>query len=285
LAGGAVTVTANVAGDSTGAAPTGTVTFTDTEANNGVGAVVGTAALGSKGSAVLSTKTLSDGYHLITATYPGDTNYAGSGSMSVQVYVGDFTFAAASSTASAVAGQSTSAITLTYTGSEDFSTVAPGYGITLACSGLPTGAACDFSTTSIVPTDNSNGTTTGTATVAISTTGPLLQQASLYKPRKQWGGGIPIALAGLLVLGLPLAFRRRRLFSALLGLALLAALVNLGACNGNNGPNGKYNVTNPGTAAGTSTVTVTATLNAGGTYGTVLHTVPITLTVTADGAQ
>jgi len=285
LAGNAVTVTARVAGDSTSAAPTGTVTFTDTAANNGAGTVVGTASLGSNGSATLSTKTLSGGYHLIIATYPGDTNYAGSGSMSVQVYVGDFTIAAGSSTASAVAGQSTSAITLTYTGSEDFTSVISGSGITLACSGLPSGAACDFSTTSIVPTDNSNGTTTGTATVAISTTGPLLQQASLHSPQKPWKGGIPIALAGLLVLGLPLAFRRRRLFTPLICLVLLAGLVNLCACNNNNGPNGQYNVTNPGTPAGTSTVTVTATLNGGTMYGTLSHTVPITLTVTADGAQ
>jgi subtilase family serine protease len=283
LAGNAVTVTANVAGDSSGAAPTGTITFTDTEANKGAGAVVGTATLGSNGSATLTTKTLSDGYHLITATYPGDTNYAASASFSIQVYIGDFTLTASPSTASAVAGQSTSAVTLTYTGSQDFSSITSGPGITLACSGLPTGAACNFSTTAIVPSDNSDGTTTGAATVTISTTGPLLSQASLNRPRNPWEAKIPMALAGLFVLGLPLAFRRRRLFTAFLGLALLAVLGSLTACNKNNGPNGQYNVTNPGTAAGTSTVTVTATLNT--TSGALAHTAPITLTVTADGAN
>lgn len=282
LAGNSITFSARVVGDSGGTSPTGTVTFTDAAASNGSGAPIGTAGVASNGVASLTIKTLAGGLHFITANYGGDANYNSSGSQSIETEIGDFTLASSPGTATVAAGQASSAITLTYAGTADFSQqlagLPGGSSVLLTCSGLPSGANCAFSPSAIVPTDNSNGTTSGTAAMTITTEGPTLVQVSNQPPRKPWAGSSPLALAGLLALGLPLAFRRRRYFSALLGAALLAVVSTLGGCNGSLG--GQYNVTSPGTPAGTSTVTVTATLN-GGIYGTLAHTATVTLTVTA----
>lgn len=279
LANNSVTIIANVAGDTNGTVPTGTVTFIDTAANSGAGATVGTAPVSNNGSATLITKALTAGQHLIIASYSGDGNFAASSSQSIAVLVGDFTFAAGSSSASVTAGQSTSSINLTYTGTMDFSSVLYGATISLSCSGLPAGATCNFTPAALSPTDNSNGTTSAAATVTITTVGPTLVKASLAAPRKPWGGEIPVTLAGLLALGLPLVRRRRKLFSALLGVIVLFAVTGLGGCSSG----GQYNVTNPGTAAGTDSVIVTATLNGGAYYGTLTHSATIALTVTAAG--
>ena len=81
---------------------------------------------------------------------------------------------------------------------------------------------------------------------------------------------------------MPLAFRRRRTFTALLGLALLAAVATLNGC-GSSTP--VYKVTNVGTPAGASNVTITATVNGGAAYGTLTHTATVALTVNAQGSM
>lgn len=281
-----VILSALVTGDSSGAVPTGTVTFTDAAANNGSGAAIGTATVAASGTAALTTKALTGGTHFIVASYSGDNNFAASVSQAIEVIIGDFTFASGSSTASAAAGQSTAAITLTYTGTADFTQFSDGSAlgtVQLSCSGLPAGAACSFSNGVITPAEVANGTAAGTATLTISTTGPTLQQARGGAPPKPGRGAGTMALAGLLVLGLPFAFRRRRHFSALLGLVLLAAIAGLNGCGGSTPLS--YVISNPGTAAGTTAVTVTATINGGAIYGTLSHSATINLTVTAQGGS
>ena len=224
--------------------------------------------------------TLAAGTHYIYAMYGGDANYAGSMSKSFPILVGDFTIAASPTSASATAGQSTGKITLTYNGTMDFSQYLYGgsSGVTLACSGLPQGAACVFSSTNIVPMASQNGTTQGSATLTIATEGPTLQaSAATGRP----GATLPAALAGLLVLCVPLALRRRRFLGALMGMALLVLAAGLNGCSSTTTSSG-YHITNPGTPAGTSTVTVTATVS-GGVAGTLSHTATVTLTVAAAG--
>lgn len=277
LAQTATNITAFVTGDGNGPAPTGTVTFTDAAANQGKGANIGTAPVGTNGVVSFRATSLPAGKRYVYATYGGDANYTGSQSQSIAILVGDFTLAASPGSVSATAGQSTGTITLTYNGTADFSQYLMGSpyassGVTLACSSLPKGAACDFTSTNIVPAVNPDGTTSGTATLTISTAGPTLQ-ASV--PR---GGALPAALAGVLGLGLTLVLRRRRFRASLLGLAMLAFL---NGCGGGGNKSG-YTVTNPGTPAGNSTVTVTATVN-GGAFGTLSHTAMVTLKVTAAG--
>jgi hypothetical protein len=78
--------------DSDGAAPTGTVTFTDIDDSTTVGTapVTGTPGVPSSvratASAVLTTSTLSRGNHDIAATYGGDSNY-GASAMSASSFV------------------------------------------------------------------------------------------------------------------------------------------------------------------------------------------------------
>ena len=291
LAGNNLSFLADVSGDSGQATPTGNVTFTDMAANNGAGAPIGTAPLGSSGTAALTTSSLTGGTHFIVAGYPGDNNFAASSSQSIGVVIGDFSFTSGVSTATVAAGQSTGPITLTYTGTSDFTAwlsaaEAPdGSAVQLSCSGLPSGAACSFSSAVITPTDTTGGTT-GTATVTISTTGPMLQLGgSQLRGRSQphrWNGAGSMALAGLLALGIPFAFRRRY-FSTLLGVALLAVTAGAGGCGG--GAINGYTVTGPGTPAGASAVVVTATINGGELAGTLSHSVTINLTVTAPGGN
>lgn len=287
LAQTATQITATITGDGNGTAPTGTVTFTDAAANQGKGATIGKAAV-ANGIATLSVSTLTAGTHDIFATYGGDANYTGSSSQAFPILVGDFTLTASPATVSATAGQSTSAITLTYTGSMDFlqylyGTPYANSGVTLACSGLPAGAACDFTSTAIVPTDNADGTTTGTTTLTISTEGPTLQAAARRPGRAIPVTPGPLVLGGLALLGLPVVLRRRRLLGRLLTLGLLLFAAGLYGCGGGGGGGGNgYRIANPGTPGGNSSVVVTATVNGGGA-GTLMHSATITLTVAAAG--
>ena len=275
-----VSISATVTADTSGTAPTGTITFVDAANKN---ATVGTAAVGANGAATLTTKTLTGGKHFIVANYSGDTNFAASSSQSIEVVIGDFTVSVNPTLASVAAGQGTP-ITFTYKGSGDFTKMPGGStmgSISLSCSGLPTGAQCGFSTAVIAPTVGSDGSTSGSATVTITTTGPTLQQAANQTPRGPFGSAAPLAAAGFFVFSLPLVFRKRRMFIAFLSLMLLAVAAGLNGCGSSTQ---SYKITNPGTAAGTSTVSITATVNGGATYGTLTRTATVAFTVNAQGS-
>jgi subtilase family serine protease len=276
-----ISLTATVTGDFTGTAPTGTVTFTDASANNGAGATIGTAPLGAAANgqavATLSASSLSAGTHSVTASYSGDTNYIGSGSQATQVSVIAMTLSLSSSSASVMAGQNTSAIPISFATNPIFTDYYYWW-VNLTCTGLPAGATCVFSPGSFDPTYNSTtGILSGSSSVNIYTNGPTLQQAAIVPQRKPWRGLGSLALAGLLSLGL--RRRRHRLFASLAALAMLAFFLGLGGCGGSGG---KYNITNPGTAAGTYAVTVTGTMVVE-PFGTYTTTSTLNLTVTAAG--
>lgn len=272
-----IVLSALVAANSSGASPTGTVTFTDASANNGAGASIGTATLSGSQTVTLSTSSLAAGTHSVTATYSGDTNYAGSTSVAQTISIIKMTLGLSVPSSSVTAGQSTSPVTLSFSTNPIFTNYYYS-NVTLACSGLPAGAACAFASTSILPSYNSStGILSGSTTFLVTTTGPTLQKAALAPPRNPWGGPGSLALAGLLALGI--SRRHRRLFSSLAFLALLAFALALGACNGGSG--GQYNITNPGTPAGTYPVTVTGTITL--PWATYTTTADFNLTVTAPG--
>jgi len=275
-----ITLTATVVGDFTGAAPTGTVTFTDATANNGAGATIGTAPIGApadgEAQATLSASSLSPGTHSVTASYSGDANYIGSGSQAAQVSIIDMTLTPGSASAAVTAGQNTSAIPISFSTNPIFANYYYS-DVTLSCSGLPAGAVCVFTQNPIFPTYNSTkGILSGSASFTIYTNGPTLQQASVAPPQKPWRGLGTLALAGLLGLG----FRRRcrRLLASLAALTILVLFLGLGGCGGGGG----YNITSPGTAAGTYPVTLTGTM-AVSPFGTYTTTTTFNLTVTAAG--
>ena len=110
----------------------------------------------------------------------------------------------------------------------------------------------------------------------IDTNGPTLQQAENTPPVTPWGGAGTLAVVGLL--GFGLFRRRRRLLASLSVMLLLVFFAGLGGC----GSGGKYNITNPGTAAGTYAVTITGTM-AVQPFGTYTTTTKVNLTVTGPG--
>ncbi|KAA6463199.1 TIGR03118 family protein [Acidobacteria bacterium AB60] len=134
--------------------------------------------------------------------------------------------------------------------------------VQLACSGLPAGTACQFSSPSV--TISGSGTAQTTLTVSSSTTYTPPPGYGLRAPGGWMKGGSGIALAaitpaaGLLVLGT----LRRRKFLTMLGVVALGLVVSLGAtgCGGKN--SSSSGGTTVATPTGTSQFTVTATSGA-----------------------
>ncbi len=135
--------------------------------------------------------------------------------------------------------------------------------LTLSCSGAPSEAACTVSPASLALSNGGSGS----ATVSVTTTAASVLPPVLPPRPRPWPPA-PLAwlLAGLLAAGLALS-RRKSLRLAALACLLAAAI----ACGG---PSSPPPPVNPGTPAGTYTLTVTATASTGGA-----RTVALTLTV------
>jgi VCBS repeat protein/Big-like domain-containing protein len=209
------------------------------------------------GSAPFSV-TAPPGTYTVTAEYIGDAVLAPSSS-SVKVIVGpppapDYTVSASPQSATITAGQ-TAMFTLTVTPSGGFSS-----SVTFGCAGLPAGANCSFSPSSVTP----NGTPVSVS-LAISTTAP--HTAGVFKPGSQprlYAIGATLAFGLMLLDG-----RRRRKKLAMV--AVLSVVALLASCGGG-GPSTTPPNMIPTTPKGTTTITVTAASSSN-------HSVPITLTV------
>src|ERR1700685_995923 len=250
-AGTSVTLTATVKPSvASSKTPTGTVTFSDATLGK-----LGTGTLNSSGVATFISAALAGASYSITATYGGDTNFSGSTSSPVPYSVQDFKIAANPTTVTVTAPGQSGTTTLTITPLGGFSQA-----LSYSCTGLPPEASCTF------PTAATGGTLT------ITTTAP-----SSRLDQNPFGhhGGIfyAVLLPGFLGLVISAGNRKRRLRGVrLLSLVAVLALstVWMPACGGSSG-----GPSNPGTPAGTSTVTVTAATSG----GTLSHPVTITLTV------
>ncbi len=168
-----VTITATINTASSGAAPTGTVSFVDVPRNGvpvslGMPAVVGVAAttdFPATGTASV-TVTLPLGQNSITATYSGDTNYAASPASTakvINVTAGtQGTFVVTGTAVTVVAGSSaTSTITVTPSGG-----FTGDVQITCAGMGLPAGVTCTPNPLTISITGANPAT--GVLTVAVA---------------------------------------------------------------------------------------------------------------------
>jgi hypothetical protein len=135
--------------------------------------------------------------------------------------------------------------------------------VSLACSGLPGAATCNFSPSSLPV--SSTSVATGTVTI---------QTAQTMKTERLRVGRSGVAFALLLPVGSVLIFRRRRLSGARVDrIRLLGVLIAFVAVSGLFvGCSSSTKVT-PGTPPGTSTVTMTATA------GSVTQTMTFGLTV------
>jgi hypothetical protein len=173
----------------------------------------------------------------------------------------DFQLSVNPTTLTIVAGQSGTA-TFSVTPENGFNSQ-----VSLACSGLPSEAACSFSPTSVTP----NGAA-ASSTLTVTTTA---KSAVLREPMGSYQHPIYAVLLPVLVALFGFSARRRRGRGGLqlLGvLILLVAALGLTSCNGGNSVTG-----NPGTPPGTSMVSVSASTNGA---GAISHAATLTITIT-----
>src|SRR5262249_18820660 len=136
--------------------------------------------------------------------------------------------------------------------------------VTLACSGLPTGANCSFSPSSVTPT----GGAPATSMLTISTT---RAQASLTWPPRFIFYTMLLPIGGLALLGAGFTSRKKRLLGIALVCLLCSGLIFLAACGGGSSSSGGGG--GGGTPPGTYTITVT------GTSGSLSNSQAVSLTV------
>jgi hypothetical protein len=244
-----VTLTATVQGN----APTGTVTFL-----NGT-TTLGTAPI-SGNSANLTTTFASAGSVSLTASYGGDPNNLASTSSPVTVTIVAPSFAVAVSPASATVtpGQSAT-FTVTVTPAGGFATA-----VTLSCGALPSQASCTFAAPSVTPSDDQPVQVKLTVSTAASVAD--LRQSPLGLP-PWFPTGAVVSLAGLLGLARVrrASFRWRQLLQVMALMTITWALsASFIGCGGGgsttpNGGDGGTTPSNPGTPAGTSTISISAT--------------------------
>ncbi len=263
VAGQAVTLSATVT-TSAGGTLTGTVTFLSG------GTQIGSAALSAQGIATLTTTGMPAGAQSLSAQYSGNSIFAASTSNSVSLTVSaaspGFSIAIAPASGSVSAG-ATSTATVTLSASGGYSGM-----VSLACSGLPAGAACTFSPPSVTLSGAAQ-----TAVMSITTAMPTAQLLTVPGSDPTSPGPPFAPLLAVLLAPLTTRCRRRRgkpgnsRRLTWLGWVLMAGALTYG-CHG--GSSGGMSTPSGRTPAGTYTVTVTAT------GGSSSQTTTYTLTVT-----
>ncbi len=246
LVGTALTFKAAITGGTPTA--TGTVSLLDG------GTQIGQQTLDTSAAATFDVSNLSVGVHTLTLSYSGDTNYAPATSASFSQSVTDFQLALTTASQTVTAG-STASYPLTVTPQAGFTG-----SVTFTCSGLPTLSTCTAPALTV-------GATTATETVTISTTA-----STTALNRRPEGMTYACMLLGCLSLcGLAKSNRKTaKRFFLLLPIFCALAFGPI-ACGGGS------KQTIPGTPAGTSSFTITATTTQGGV--TVTHNSTGTLIV------
>ncbi len=247
---------ADVAGKSGFGVPTGYVTFDD----NGSPLVAGSSlALNSQGNTATPNGILNfdTGTHTISATYFGDLSFNGSSTTTSQTFTitpGFYPTNPSPSTVMISSPGSSGQASFSVSSSTGFSGT-----ITLSCSGLPTGAACQFSPSSVTATGSP---ATTPATVTVTTTAATTTGASdmlHFRPRSssaQWLALGVWTVFSIALIGVPGRGSHRFL------LALLALILLAPACGGGGSSSPPPPPPPPSTPAGTYNVVVKASSGA-----------------------
>jgi hypothetical protein len=296
-----VTLTATIATGSSGAAPTGTVVFVETQqgrtATLGTAPLVGTAAdpktrAPATGTATLQVTLTGIGTKSITATYSGEANYAAAGpsaAIIVRLTAGTTGTFSVMGTSVIVAAGSSATSTITVTPSAGFT---GNVQITCAGTGLPPGVMCTPNPLTIAVTGAA--AVTGQLTVSVAAPSTTLSASrisdgsSLYAspaaiPQANtngrnvngwWTLGAGTGLGAILLLLLP-ALRGRKQLRAALGLGLLCVLsFTLGCGGGSSGGGGGTTAVATHTSMSVSATKLPSTMN----------DFAFTVTVTSSGA-
>jgi hypothetical protein len=252
-----VTLTASLTQGSSLASATGSVVFSVN------GATLGASPL-SGGTATFTTTGLPVGSDTIQASYSGDASsgaVAGQTSVTINAVAPAFTISASPNSLTLTAGAS-GTVVLNLAANQTFAGT-----VSFSCSGAPSESSCSINPSSLGLGANQ----TGNVAVVIATTAKNNQYQALN--RSGWGtaaGGM--SLAGLFLLLIP----RKRSITRLIAIWIFAlscgsSLLLLSGCGDSN----KY----PGTPAGTSRITVTATA------GSITVTQVINLTINQGSGQ
>jgi hypothetical protein len=179
----------------------------------------------------LNTTTLQPGSHDVEVDYFGDSNHPASHSLPATLNVlppaAGFTLSSSTAALTAAQGTTSSTVTFTATPMRGFQST-----ITFACTGgLPSGATCLFTPSSVAITSSAAATTT--LTIALVASGGEIPdtQASTHPAVVSVGGGV--TLAGLILLVIPRRYhgftRLRRLLVVLVALSPFAFITGCGS--------------------------------------------------------
>jgi hypothetical protein len=253
------TLTAHVSADLAGL-PSGVVNFRSGQTD------LGSAVLDGEGNASLVTDLLSAGTHQVVAIYQGQSSYQASTSKPEQVHadastVAGFTVAVTPTSLSTTVGNFVSAV-VTVTPVNGFNAY-----VSLSCNGLPVNTTCNFTPTNVLASCSAGTCTPATSSMQIQTQEPSPLIAEFLVP----------VLFGLAGLG---ALKRGAWRNVVLAMLAFAGALGITACAQryrylNHGPPG-----NPGTPAGTYTVTVEAQSSTGSATTTPPTEPQLTLTIT-----
>jgi hypothetical protein len=181
--------------------------------------------------------------------------------VSLTVAAPDFTIAASALSPASVSAGGSATSTITIAPTNGFNGT-----VSFACSSI-TGGGIPAPTCSFNPSSVSNGS--GTPTLTISTTAA---HASLTSPSRVTLYAMWLPIGGLALLGTSFAARKKRFWSVVLGCLVFSDLILLAACGGSSSSGGGGGG-QPGTPAGTYTITITAT------SGSLTHDATVSLTV------
>lgn len=268
-------VTITVSGGSGNPTATGSVTLAS-------GSYTSAATTLASGSAVISVpgSSLAVGANTLTATYTPDSanstvynSATGTGSVTVTTATPGFSLTNSGNISVSPGAMTANSSTITATPSNGFTGA-----IALTCAITPA-AASDPATCTLSPASVTiSGTAAQTSTLTITSTAATMASLDRSNPDPTPGqslryaaGGISLACVFLFVL--PARRRRlRRMFSIILLFGITGfGIVSCGGSGSKTGGGG--GMTNPGTTAGTYTVTVT------GTMGSITQTTTVSLTV------
>ena len=252
-----VFVSATVVGSSGFGTPTGTVTFTSATGLIPNGA---SPALNSQGTTSVQsnpfvlngpTAPFDAGQYSISASYAGDASFQTSSSTQPVVFTiqpGFFAMVPGSqSTVTISAPGSSGSTSISVSSSTGFSGT-----ITLACSGLPAGAVCQFSPASIKATGTPT-TTSSAITVTTSSGTAAMLQPSAHPSLGGWLTASSLMLFSIVLIGGPRRRRRLPFLVATVALILLAP-----GCGGGGSSTPPPPPPTPATVAGTYNILVTA---------------------------